>query len=219
MNAGQHLSGYTNDKNLFAALRSNEVATMDRLRDRLVAGAARAGILDVAYRTLDTPVGTVLLATTERGLVRLAYDREDHDAVLQSLAGSVSARILRAPARLDSVAHQIEEYFAGARRTFEVPLDFRLATGFRLEVLRHLTDIDYGHTASYTQVAAAAGSPRAVRAVGSACANNPLPVVVPCHRVVRADGSFGGYVGGPEAKQTLLGLEATAARKPPTHAL
>lgn len=215
MNASEHPSGYTNDDILFAALRWNEVSTMDRLRDRLVADAADAGILDVAYRTVDTPVGTLLLATTERGLLRLAYDREDHDAVLQSLAGSVSPRVLRAPARLDPVAQQIEEYFTGTRRTFEVPLDFRLATGFRLEVLRHLSDIDYGHTVSYTQVAASAGSPRAVRAVGSACATNPLPVVVPCHRVVRADGSFGGYVGGLEAKQTLLALEAAARTPPP----
>lgn len=210
MNATESNSGKTHE-DLFAALRADEQETMDRLRARLVAGAEDAGILDVAYRTLDTAVGTLLLAATERGLVRIAYESEDHDAVLQGLVEKVSPRILHAPARLDLVAHQFEEYFAGTRRAFEVPLDFRLATGFRLGVLRHLTDIGYGHTESYTQVAAAAGSPRAVRAVGSACANNPLPVVVPCHRVVRADGSFGGYVGGPEAKHTLLTLEGAAA--------
>lgn len=211
MNASEHPHGRTNDDELFTALRSDEPATLDRLQARLVTDSADAGILDVAYRTLDTPVGNLLLATTEQGLVRVAYDGEDHDAVLQTLADRVSPRVLRAPARLDPIAHQIDEYFAGTRRTFEIPLDFRLATGFRLEVLRHLTDIGFGHTESYTQVATSAGSPRAVRAVGSACANNPLPVVVPCHRVVRADGSFGGYVGGPDAKHTLLTLEATVA--------
>lgn len=214
MNATEHTNGHTNghtDDDLFAALRTDERATMDRLRARLVSDAAGAGILDVAYRTLDTPVGTLLLAATALGLVRVAYDREDHDAVLEKLGDKISPRILRAPARLDLVAHQIEEYFTGTRRSFDVPLDFRLATGFRLGVLRHLTDIGYGHTETYRQVATTAGSPRAVRAVGSACANNPLPVVVPCHRVVRADGSFGGYVGGPDAKHTLLALEGTAS--------
>ncbi|MEP6816068.1 MAG: methylated-DNA--[protein]-cysteine S-methyltransferase [Marmoricola sp.] len=184
---------------------------MDRLRAGLVTDSARAGILDVAYCTLDTPVGSMLLAATEQGLVRVAFDCEDHDSVLQGLAERISPRVLRARARLDLVAHQIDEYFVGTRRTFEIPLDLRLATRFRLEVLRHLTDIGYGHTESYTQVATSAGSPRAVRAVGSACANNPLPVVVPCHRVVRADASIGGYIGGLDAKHTLLSLEGAAA--------
>lgn len=206
MNATEHIHD-----DLYAALRVDEPQTMDRLRACLVAAAGDAGILDVAYRTLDTAVGTLLLAATEKGLVRVAYDREDHNAVLGTLAERVSPRILRTPARLDLVAHQIEEYFAGTRLTFDVPLDFRLSTGFRLAVLRHLTDIGYGQTESYTQVATAAGSPRAVRAVGTACAKNPLPVVVPCHRVVRADGSYGGYVGGPAAKHTLLTLEGAAA--------
>jgi methylated-DNA-[protein]-cysteine S-methyltransferase len=179
-----------------------------RLHERLVTAATREQLLDVAYRTLDTPVGTLLLAATEEGLVRVAYDREDHDAVLSKLADSVSPRILRAPARLDPVARQLAEYFDGGRRLFELPLDFRLARGFRLAVLAHLPAIGYGHTESYAQVAAAAGSPRAVRAVGTACATNPLPVVVPCHRVVRSDGSYGGYVGGEDAKRTLLTLEA-----------
>jgi methylated-DNA-[protein]-cysteine S-methyltransferase len=128
--------------------------------------------------------------------------------VLAKLAGAVSPRILRAPARLDAVARQLSEYFDGGRRMFDVPLDFRLSNGFRRAVLAHLPAIGYGNTESYAQVAAAAGSPRAVRAVGTACATNPLPVVVPCHRVVRSDGSFGGYVGGEDAKRTLLTLEA-----------
>ena len=201
----------TRPDDMFAALTAHEHETLDRLRARLATEANDAGILDVAYRTLDTPVGTLLLAATEQGLVRVAYDRENHDAVLEELAEKVSPRVLHAPDRLGPVAHQIDEYFAGTRRNFDVPLDFRLATGFRLSVLRHLTDIGYGHTESYTEVAAAAGSPQAVRAAGSACAKNPLPVVVPCHRVVRADGSIGGYIGGPEAKHVLLALEGAAA--------
>jgi methylated-DNA-[protein]-cysteine S-methyltransferase len=177
-----------------------------RLRERLVAAAERDGILDVAYRTVDTPVGALLLAATPAGLVRVAYGSPDE--ALSSLAEKVSPRILRAPARLDPVARQLDEYFAGTRRRFEVPLDLRLASGFRRAVLDHLPDIGYGATASYAEVAAATGSPRAVRAVGTACALNPVPIVVPCHRVVLSDGSMGRYAGGPEAKRTLLTLEA-----------
>jgi methylated-DNA-[protein]-cysteine S-methyltransferase len=180
------------------------------LHERLAERAATDGILDVAYRTLDTPVGTLLLAATERGLVRVAFDGEGHQAVLAALAARISPRVLKAPRRLDTAAQEIEEYFAGRRHTFDVPLDLSLSSGFRRRVLDHLPDIAYGHTASYATVAALAGSPRAVRAVGTACATNPLPVVVPCHRVVRSDGSFGDYRGGPEAKRTLLDLEATA---------
>ena len=185
-------------------------ADLSRLRDRLADAAQAEGILDVAYRTVDTPVGPLLLAATERGLVRVAYLAEDHDAVLQTLADRISARILRSPARLDTTARELEEYFTGTRRTFDVPLDWRLSAGFRATVLRRLPDIGYGHTASYAAVAMLAGNPKAVRAVGSACATNPLPVVVPCHRVVRSDGSMGGYLGGLEAKRTLLTLEAAA---------
>jgi methylated-DNA-[protein]-cysteine S-methyltransferase len=181
---------------------------IERLQARLVDAAQREGILDVAYRTLDTPVGPLLLAATEEGLVRVAYERQDHDRVLAELATAVSPRVLRAPGRLDRVSRQLEEYFAGRRTGFDVPLDLRLSKGFRRAVLASLPAIAYGRTASYAEVAAAAGSPRAVRAVGTACATNPVPVVLPCHRVVRSDGSAGGYVGGPEAKATLLTLEA-----------
>jgi len=186
-------------------------ADLGPLHDRLVAAAQADGLLDVAYRTLDTPVGTLLLAATEQGLVRVAYDVEGHDAVLATLASRVSPRVLAAPGRLDPVARELDEYFAGSRRAFDVPLDRRLSSGFRAEVLRHLPEIGYGHTESYAQVAAAAGNAKAVRAVGSACATNPLPVVVPCHRVVRSDGSWGGYVGGPDAKRALLTLEGVGA--------
>jgi methylated-DNA-[protein]-cysteine S-methyltransferase len=183
---------------------------MTELHNRLTAAAQRDGVLDIAYRTVDSPVGPLLLAATDHGLIRVAYAVEDHDAVLQQLADKVSPRILQAPARLDTVARELDEYFAQARRVFDVPLDWRLAAGFRAAVLHHLPEIGYGQTASYAAVAALAGSPRAVRAVGTACAKNPLPVVVPCHRVVRSDGAMGGYLGGPAAKRLLLDLEAAA---------
>ena len=179
-----------------------------RLHARLAVAAERERVLDIAYHVIDTPVGELLLAATDQGLVRVAYAREGHDSVLAKLAETLSPRILNTPRRLEQVIRQFEEYFAGRRTAFEVPLDFRLSRGFRRSVLTHLAEIGYGHTESYAQVAAATGSPKAVRAVGTACATNPLPVVVPCHRVVRSDGSFGGYVGGTEAKHALLTLEA-----------
>jgi methylated-DNA-[protein]-cysteine S-methyltransferase len=178
------------------------------LHHALAQSAADRRVLDVSYRTLDTPVGSLLLAATEAGLVRVGFEREDHERVLASLAERLSPRILRAPGRLDAAAREIDEYFAGRRTEFGLPLDLSLARGFRRAVLGRLQEIGYGQTASYAAVAAAAGSPRAVRAVGSACATNPLPVVLPCHRVVRSDGSYGGYLGGLAAKRLLLNLEA-----------
>jgi methylated-DNA-[protein]-cysteine S-methyltransferase len=194
--------------NIFDALAADEAAALTRLHQRLAQDADTADVLDVAYRTIDTPVGTLLLAATTAGLVRVAYDIEGHDAVLAGLADRISPRVLRAPARLDGAARQIDEYFAKRRTVFEVPVDLRLAEGFRRNVIEHLRDIGYGRRESYATVAAAIGNPRAVRAVGTACAHNPLPVVIPCHRVVRSDGSTGQYVGGPLAKSTLLDLEA-----------
>jgi methylated-DNA-[protein]-cysteine S-methyltransferase len=187
---------------------AEDAPALARLHDRLADRAEREGVLDVAYRTLDTPVGALLLAATGEGLVRVAFAVQDHDAVLRDLADRVSPRVLRAPARLDETSRQLEEYLTGRRTAFDLPLDWRLSRGFRREVLAHLPVIGYGRTETYAQVAAAAGRPRAVRAVGTACATNPLPIVVPCHRVVRSDGTSGGYAGGPEAKRTLLSLEA-----------
>ena len=186
----------------------DEDATLRRLHDRLAASAEPSGLLDVAYRTVDTPVGTLLLAATPAGLVRVAYDIEGHDIVLARLAEALSPRILHAPARLDAVARQIEEYFAKRRTSFDVTVDLSLTRGFGRSVVEALRRIDYGRRLSYAEVATAVGSPRAVRAVGSACARNPLPVVIPCHRVVRSDGTSGQYVGGPRAKTALLELEA-----------
>jgi methylated-DNA-[protein]-cysteine S-methyltransferase len=181
---------------------------MTELHARLTAAAQRDGVLDVAYRILDSPVGPLLVAATESGLVRVAYASENHDAVLQSLSDRISPRVLNAPARLDNVARELGEYFDRRRQSFDVPLDRRLSTGFRAAVLQRLPEIGYGQTASYATVARLAGNPRAVRAVGGACATNPLPVILPCHRVVRSDGSMGGYLGGVDAKRTLLTLEA-----------
>jgi len=184
---------------------------LERLHTRLDTAAADRGLLDIAYRTVDSPVGELLLAATPAGLVRVAFASEGLDAVLQNLADRISPRVLQAPARLDAVARQLDDYFAGRRHAFDVPLDWQLSTGFRRIVLAHLAvDVAYGRTASYATLAALAGNPRAVRAVGTACATNPIPVVVPCHRVVRSDGAMGGYRGGPAAKRALLDLEAAA---------
>lgn len=193
---------------LFAAITMRGDEAERRLHTRLVDEAERDSVLDVSYRTIDSPIGPLLLAATPEGLVRVAFDREDHDVVLADLANDVSPRILEAPRRLDGAATQLDEYFSGQRRAFDVAIDFQLAHGFRRTVLTHLRVIAYGETASYAMVAAACGSPNAVRAVGSACANNPLPLVVPCHRVVRSDGSIGQYRGGAAAKQSLLAMEA-----------
>src|SRR5258705_13628147 len=194
--------------NIFDTLATDEAATLTRLHHRLAQDADTADVLDVAYRTIDTPVGTLLLAAPTAGLVRVAYDVEGHDAVLAGLADTISPRGLRAPARLDSAARQIDGDFAKRRTVFEVPVDLRLAEGFRRNVIEHLRDIGYGRRESYAAVAAAIGHPRAVRAVGTACAHNPLPGVIPCHRVVRSDGATGQYVGVSLASATLLDLEA-----------
>ena len=174
-----------------ALVAAAEAEALDRLGAAFRKRASSEGLVDVAYRVIDSPVGRLLLAGTEAGLVRVAFASEGHDAVLESLAATVSPRILAAPARLDAAAKELAEYFARRRRHFDLALDFRLAHGFRREVLSHLQEIGYGQTASYAAVAALTSSPRAVRAVGTACARNPLPLVVPCHRVVRSDGGQG----------------------------
>jgi methylated-DNA-[protein]-cysteine S-methyltransferase len=184
--------------------------TLSRLRHRLGLAAEAEGLLDVAYTTIDSPVGALLLAATPKGLVRVAYEVEDHDRVLDTLSQRLSPRVLRAPRRLDVAARELGEYFSRQRRVFSLPLDFSLSNGFRQLVQRHLAEIGYGQTRTYRQVAELVGNPKAIRAVGTACATNPLPVVVPCHRVLRSDGAPGGYVGGPGAKKALLRLEAAA---------
>jgi methylated-DNA-[protein]-cysteine S-methyltransferase len=193
-----------------AAPDAEEAAALTRLQAVLAHRAVDEDLLDVAYRDLDTPLGRLLLAATPAGLVRVAFPVEDADAVLASLADQVSPRVLRAPGRLDEVARELDEYFAGRRHVFDVPVDLQLARGFRRSVLEKLVDVPYARTVSYAELAARTGSPRAVRAVGTACALNPVPLVVPCHRVVRSDGTPGSYRGGPDAKRRLLALEAAA---------
>jgi len=186
----------------------SDAGTLARLRASLERDAEAEGLLDVAYTTVDSPVGPLLLAATPKGLVRVAYDIEDHDRVLDTIAQRLSPRVLRAPKRLDAAARELDEYFGGRRQAFDLPLDLSLSKGFRQLVQQHLPEIGYGQTRTYGQVAALVGNPKAVRAVGTACATNPLPLVVPCHRVLPASGGPGRYVGGPEAKVTLLTLEA-----------
>lgn len=187
--------------------RPDDADTLARLTDRLGRAAADGDLLDVAYRTIDSPLGTLLLAATPRGLVRVAFETESEDEVLTELAGRISPRVLAAPARLDGAARELEEYFEGRRREFGLAVDLTLVAGFRREVVELLPRIAYGTTASYRDVAEMVGRPGATRAVGTACARNPVPLVLPCHRVVRADGTTGAYRGGPEAKVALLTLE------------
>nr|WP_228000441.1 methylated-DNA--[protein]-cysteine S-methyltransferase [Nocardia australiensis] len=199
------------DDDVIAALSAPvDETTLARLHTLLERKAEQADLVDVAYTTMDTPVGRLLLAATTKGLVRVAYAREDHDQVLDTLARRISPRILHAPRRLDEVVRELDEYFAHRRKSFGVSLDLSLSHGFRQVVQKHLPEIGYGQTRSYAQIAQLVGNPKAVRAVGTACATNPLPVIVPCHRVLRADGSLGGYVGGADAKHLLLDLEAAA---------
>lgn len=167
-----------------------------------------ADAADVAYTVEDSPLGPLALAITKRGLVRVAYlDYGSLDAVLEELAARVSPRVLEAPRRLDGARRQLEEYFAGRRQMFELPIDWSLEHGFTERVLRATARIPMGEVASYAEVAARAGSPKAVRAAGNALGSNSKPIVVPCHRVVRTGGALGGYTGGVERKRFLLGLE------------
>ena len=193
------------------AARPTDPAILVELHRRLAAAAHDQGLLDVAYRTIDSPLGSLLLAATRVGVVRIAFAVQGHERALDELSQRVGPRILADTRPLDGVARELDEYFAGRRRAFDLPLDHRLTSGFRADVLAQLPRIGYGETASYADVARAAGHPRAVRAVGSACGANPLPIVVPCHRVVRSDGTTGGYAGGAEAKRILLTLEAGPA--------
>ena len=194
------------------ALRSAESRELDQPLPDLTDLADNAGLLDVAYATVDSPVGKLLLATTGRGLVRLAYvDFEDEAQVLEELGRILSPRVLAAPRKLDEPRRELDEYFDGTRRRFELPLDWRLTHGFGRRVLRATARIPYGSVSSYKQVAAAAGSPRGSRAAGNALGANPLPIVVPCHRVLHSGGGLGGYTGGVERKRLLLGVEGAAA--------
>ena len=208
------------EANTVALLRGGP-AGIARLHGRLARAAEREDLIDVAFRTVESPIGGLLLAATPRGLVYVAFEVEDQGAVLEMLARRIGPRVLLAPTDPDgdgppgpasrvlvTAAAQIDQYLAGGRRDFALPLDPALATGFRGEVQRRLAGVAYGRTATYKEIAAALDRPGAVRAVGSACATNPLPLVWPCHRILRTDGALGGYRGGLEAKQRLLAMES-----------
>jgi methylated-DNA-[protein]-cysteine S-methyltransferase len=179
-------------------------AAVDALAER----ASAEGLLDVAYATVDSPLGPLMVASTPRGLVRLSYSEFRNDeAVLTDLARRVSPRVLEAPARVDRARRELDEYFEGRRTKFELPIDWTLTRGFTTEVLRATAAVGFGDTTTYSEVARVAGSPRAVRAAGNSLGSNPMPIVVPCHRVLRTGGGLGGYTGGLERKEFLLRLE------------
>ncbi len=186
-------------------------AAWERIRGDLFRRADAEGLIDVALERHDSPLGPILLGATDAGLVRVGLPAEGEDAVLDELTLRVSPRVLRGPRdTVTRARHQLDEYFNATRRDFELPLDWRLTAGFRRQVLRATAQIPYGQTSSYRKVATQAGSPAAVRAAGTALALNPLPIIVPCHRVLRSDGQLGSYRGGPQAKAQLLNLEQTA---------
>ncbi len=178
-----------------------------RAAARLAAEAGRRGLLDVAYATVNSPLGPLHAAGTPRGLVMLAYADDPLEAHLDRLAREVSPRVLEAPERLDPVRRQLEEYFAGRRRRFEVPVNWSLVRGYTREVLRRTAEIPYGGASTYAEIAYRAGSPRGWRAAGNALGANPMPIVVPCHRVLASGGGIGGYTGGLDRKRFLLALE------------
>jgi methylated-DNA-[protein]-cysteine S-methyltransferase len=179
------------------------------LASRFAARAEAGGLIDVAVTSMDSPIGTLLLMATRRGLVRIAFESENRDEVLGEIASNLSPRIFEAPRRLDPVRRELDSYFSGQLRDFDLDLDWSLVGPFARRVLHRTARIPYGAVASYGDVAHEIGSPRAARAVGNALGSNPIPVVVPCHRVVRTGGGVGGYGGGLPRKRWLLDLETS----------
>jgi methylated-DNA-[protein]-cysteine S-methyltransferase len=176
-------------------------------RSRFVDAALAAGSVDVAVGAVEGPVGELYLAVTPKGLARVSFASEDRDEVLAELAERLSPRILESRRAIDEVRRELEEYFEARRTRFEVPVDRRLIRGIARDVLRATSRIPFGKTSTYSEIADRIGRPRAARAVGNALGSNPIPIVIPCHRVLRAGGALGGYGGGIERKQVLLGLE------------
>jgi methylated-DNA-[protein]-cysteine S-methyltransferase len=194
--------------NIESALRRAASRVPDPRAPALAERADAEGLLDVAYSTVDSPLGPLTIAATPRGLVRVSYSQfRDDDAVLADLARRVSPRVLEAPGRLDRARRELDEYFEGRRTEFDLSIDWALTRGFTTEVLRATAAVGFGQTSTYAEVAGAAGSPRAVRAAGNSLGSNPMPIVVPCHRVLRTGGALGGYTGGVERKEFLLRLE------------
>ena len=188
-----------------AQLHSIGTTPTAELVARALDRAAADGLVDVAWATVDTPIGPLTVAATEAGLVRIGF--ADEAGVLDQLAAQVSPRVVSLPARLDPIRRQLDEYFEQRRHGFQLDLDFRLSHGFRRTVLEHLAEVPYGSTVTYRDMAVESGSPGASRAVGTAMATNPIPIVLPCHRVLRTGGGLGGYGGGLEVKEYLLRLE------------
>ena len=192
---------------------------MESAKDALLARAESEGLVDVAYGTVDSPFGEMLVVGTERGILRVAFPHRkgtgtrEWEALLDEIADVVSPRVLEAPERLDDVRRQLDDYFEGRRREFDLPLDWRLTKGFQGKAIHQIARIPYGKTISYGELAARAGNPRAFRAAGTACGANPLPPIVPCHRVLPAGGGVGNYGGGPEMKRALLELEGALHEK------
>ena len=178
-----------------------------RLNEELRKRAMNGGLVDIAYATIESPLGPLLAATTKRGLLRLSYQDENVDAALERLALDVSPRIVESPKSLDGVRRELDEYFAGRRKSFELAIDWSFASGFVRRVLKATARVPFGNVSSYAQIAAQAGSPRASRAAGNALGSNPMPIVVPCHRILRSGGALGGYTGGIHRKEFLLHLE------------
>ena len=174
---------------------------------RLAESADAEGLLDIAYANVDSPFGPLLIAATPRGLVRVNLPNYDPEETLEELAAKVSPRVLEAPARLERARRELDLYFEGRLTEFDLPIDWQLTHGFRGKVQRAINRIPYGKTRTYTEMARRAGNERAVRAAGSACGTNPIPIVVPCHRVLRSGGALGGYGGGLPMKEALLRLE------------
>ena len=188
-------------------LHPGEAAT---LAARTAARAADEGVAQIAYAFVDSPVGRLVAVATPHGVARIAYELENGglDSILDDVALKLSPAIVEAPARLERVRRELDEYFDGRRRDFDVPLDWALtASGFRRRVLQECAQIPFGATSTYKAMAVAAGSPRAFRAAGGALGSNPIPIVVPCHRVLASSGGLGGYTGGLERKRLLLSLE------------
>jgi methylated-DNA-[protein]-cysteine S-methyltransferase len=218
INVNHHSFGEDEDmeRALRAALRGQSDAVAP---PSIVDAAAAAGLLDVAYARLDSPVGTLVLASTDEGLARLAYiDEGQEAAVMEDIAHRLSPRMLSAPRRLDAPRRELDEYFAGRRRTFDLTLDLRLLSAFTRRVLSATAAIRYGEVATYKEVATAAGSPRGSRAAGNALGSNPLPIVLPCHRVLHSGGGLGGYTGGLARKRTLLDIEGRRELSDRSHA-
>ena len=190
-----------------AAGERSDVLDLARLRERVAERAAGEHLLDVAYATLDSPVGELTVFVTPRGVVRVAFADEPREAILDEMADRLSPRILAAARPTDEARRQLDAYLAGERRAFELPLDWSLIRGFAVGILRATAAVPYGSTSTYRDVAAAAGSPRAARAAGNALGSNPIPIIVPCHRILHASGGLGGYAGGLDRKRTLLRLE------------